>query len=461
MQKILAQILTLTFNADRKPLIFPIPILIPVLYFRVFQVYPLRVYRNIYITIYIVVSFYTLPYVCFRIIGSFSCIQVDPNQESQSSQGPAGLWYGSTLRLLSDYSIDCESAEYYACRFYAAILAVLYFAVVPGTYFYFLYQHRELIAKRNNPDTTTTGGIVMKARRESLVIDSNNFLNAISFLYLSYKPKYWFFEIVDIARRLFFTCILGVMFSDPSSQLSTGIVVSAIFYAFYFRMQPYDSPGENLLSDMGNFQLVITFIIMAAVRSRSFDDLKYSYILNSEVVTNTDAYQGLDIALLAINLVAIVQAIVLLLREVFESRKAVLQSKNKITNGKTPKKKYDTEHPRIFPLSAEEPDSYNLQPPKENLKAIIITQIKRFAVSDVDKLCEYLLSNSSDPNTKDLLAAVCSELRKRRPHLPGLSIGLLYRISFKILLPFHFNIFLSYPILSYPILSYLILSYLI
>ena len=116
-------------------------------------------------------TYFILPSACTRIINSLTCIDVDPAKES----GDINAKYGSTLRLQSDYSIDCKSADFAAKRAFAIAMLIVYFFFVPISYLFLLYEYRDMIKARNDASSNEE----TRTRRESMATDSKNFLSAI------------------------------------------------------------------------------------------------------------------------------------------------------------------------------------------------------------------------------------------------------------------------------------------
>lgn len=313
--------------------------------------YPLRVYRNAYITIYLVVSYYTLPMICTRVIGAMVCVDVDPNNESSASFRRA---FGSAMRLQLDYSIDCTSSRFYSLYSWASLMAVVYFVVVPGSYFYLLYTYRDFIRNRR-------AGIskeMLKKYGKVGALEAKNMLRAIGFIFLPFAPQYWYFEIVDLSRRLFFASILAFAVTDRSSQLVVGIIVSLLIYMIYFHMAPYDSIGENELANTGNLQLTITTILLFACQQKVFG-------------FNERAYTAIDIVLLVVNLVIIVQGLTVVYSEYSEASKKLSQA-------------------MVVP---GESLMHTRQTQTQRPNRLIFRQLARFSAVDIEKFTAFLLDN--------------------------------------------------------------------
>lgn len=80
-------------------------------------------------------------------------------------------------------------------------------------------KHKEEIACRENDDFESKG----------------NAHKALEFLYKSYEPRFWYWEVVETVRRLFFTFLLEFGFADEPMQVvySVKVLVSQCIYAAF------------------------------------------------------------------------------------------------------------------------------------------------------------------------------------------------------------------------------------
>lgn len=83
-------------------------------------------------------------------------------------------------------------------------------------YYYLLYTHKEDITRREEKGYT---------------IKQEAYLQ-LSFLFKVYEPKFWYWEIVETIRRLFFTFLLQFAFFSANTQ---------VFVWFIFIFLCYDS----------------------------------------------------------------------------------------------------------------------------------------------------------------------------------------------------------------------------
>lgn len=141
-----------------------------------------------YIYVFLFFTYLIFPGVSTVIFQMFSCQNVDEDNDDP----------GANYYLRADYSVSCESDRYYFGLSWAIVMLFVYPLGIPMFYFYLLYRTKYYIATRNENVDEITGQI----RRAALF--------PLAFLFDAYKPKFWFWEVVEAFQRLFFTGVLYI-----------------------------------------------------------------------------------------------------------------------------------------------------------------------------------------------------------------------------------------------------------
>lgn len=71
-------------------------------------------------------------------------------------------------------------------------------------YLFFLHKHRSDISSRQD---------------KNHVVENSNY-KTLDFLFQSYEPKFWYWEVIEAVRRLFFTFLLE--FGAASEPIQVG-----------------------------------------------------------------------------------------------------------------------------------------------------------------------------------------------------------------------------------------------
>jgi len=79
-------------------------------------------------------------------------------------------------------------------------------------YFYLLYRNSERILSLKDSDDSASS-----PDYSGSIFDG---VAAIAFLYRAYKPEYWYWELVETSRRLFFTAVISIISKESSTQVT-------------------------------------------------------------------------------------------------------------------------------------------------------------------------------------------------------------------------------------------------
>ncbi|GMI34216.1 hypothetical protein TeGR_g11427, partial [Tetraparma gracilis] len=135
--------------------------------------------------VYLVLISFLLPTMTRLIFSTFPCLELDTGER----------W------LLADKSIDCDSAAHAGMVVYAWIMVVVFCVGVPGGCFLLLWRQRDKI------------NVAEDKRKKDKSLDS------IRSLFENYKPEHWYWEPVEMTRRIFMTGFLVVLARGSFAQI--------------------------------------------------------------------------------------------------------------------------------------------------------------------------------------------------------------------------------------------------
>jgi hypothetical protein len=132
---------------------------------------------------------------------------------------------------------------------------------------------KEITAK---PDTTSNANARPKLVRStsnsaSAAVMSEEAMN-LSFLWQAYKPKYWYWELIETARRILLTAVLSVCAPGSSKQNVLGLLAAYFFTKLYGYFQPYAEDSDFNLSELGQTQIVLTFFATLVYKQKLLGD---------------------------------------------------------------------------------------------------------------------------------------------------------------------------------------------
>ncbi|GMH61636.1 hypothetical protein TrST_g9108 [Triparma strigata] len=216
---------TAGFNVYYQVLATTVPIIV-ICVLLLFMGLAISEHRQGLFTIAIAVTYLTLPTVTTMIFSLFPCDDLDDGQ--------------SYLR--SDYSISCDGEERTGWVVFGLLMILVFPIGVTSAYWMLLWADRE------------------KIRRPIEVREQDEELMTKAFLFEPYKPEYWYFEVVETARRLMMTGVLSTIKPGSFVQLSSGLLMSIGYVVFISNIHPYVEVRDNTIAVLTGCQLVLVFM---------------------------------------------------------------------------------------------------------------------------------------------------------------------------------------------------------
>jgi hypothetical protein len=144
--------------------------------------------------------------------------------------------------MSADYSVSCHSEKYQFGFIWAIVMVFVYPIGCPLYYFCLLYDVRHEIRTRfdNPPASESIGGTEDSTAGEA--IDQwrmkQQKLLSLRFLYESYSPNYWWWELVETSQRLLLTGILVIIGQGSAVQILIGSLISLCYIFAHRQYKP-------------------------------------------------------------------------------------------------------------------------------------------------------------------------------------------------------------------------------
>ena len=151
--------------------------------------------------------------------------------------------------LEADMSVECYTPEWREHRALVGFgLAVA--IVVPVSFLGLLWPHRE---------TLRAGRAPLEPR-----------LRPLAFLYETYRPHAWWFEIYDCARRVVLGGVVVFCGRTPAHRGAAGVLFALLTAAFNRELQPYSTPSNNPASALGAYVILFAYMLAFLLAARPF-----------------------------------------------------------------------------------------------------------------------------------------------------------------------------------------------
>ena len=95
---------------------------------------------------------------------------------------------------------------------------------------------------------------------------------SIAFLFREYKPELFWWELVEMSRRL---VLIGVMvlYQDRMMQLLAGTLLTTVFLLLCVQAAPYEELADSYLASVTSFSLVVLFVCCVAFKYQQLPSL--------------------------------------------------------------------------------------------------------------------------------------------------------------------------------------------
>ena len=134
--------------------------------------------------------------------------------------------------LRSDYSLHCYTSTYnkYVSVAYAMITVVVGF---PSLTLFLLWKYQ------------------YKALKDKLLVEDgtppNDISAGLSFLYENYSDNCWFWEVLELLRKVILTSVLVLIGGESRTHLGTAAIISGLYAVLFASYQPISDRFEHWL----------------------------------------------------------------------------------------------------------------------------------------------------------------------------------------------------------------------
>lgn len=202
--------------------------------------------------------------------------------------------------LEADYSISCNDERYRKYKFTAFCLTIIVPLGFPiGLLASFWYQW-------NKSCTLWMDQLQERSESDSLAsFHHSRMQRSFSFYIKIYRLECWWFEPVDMLRKLALTGLLQFFHRGSAAQCFCGCALAFMSFGLQHLLQPYREKESNALKAIVDMQLFLTFLISFILRvlpkmntSEPFDEDAYGWLLLMSFVTLLCLAIGLTVALI-------------------------------------------------------------------------------------------------------------------------------------------------------------------
>jgi hypothetical protein len=162
-----------------------------------------------------------------------------------------------------DLSIECASDKHLRAELMATAMVWLFSFGLPLVYLSLLIPHRrELVSSSAQASITTNAGSAQQKPFEIM-----------SFFYRDYKPRFYYWEVVEVVRKLLLTGVLVTFQKGTAIQTVAAMSIIMLHIVLLVHYKPYRRTKHNLIAIFCYVMMLFVFFagLLLAMKVRGLD----------------------------------------------------------------------------------------------------------------------------------------------------------------------------------------------
>jgi hypothetical protein len=119
-----------------------------------------------------------------------------------------------------------------------------------------------------------TGALLFHERRAIRARRSTLLSESIRFLYDEYEPWAFWWELLEMVRRLVLVGVMVLVSRGSVTQLVIATVLCAVYLLLQTEASPFEDLGDNFLASSCSFALVVFFVCIIMFKLATLTDLR-------------------------------------------------------------------------------------------------------------------------------------------------------------------------------------------
>eukprot|EP00904_Undaria_pinnatifida_P003224 jgi/Undpi1/12902/HiC_scaffold_7.g02568.m1 len=180
--------------------------------------------------------------------------------------------------LRADYRVDCESPTHSAFQIYAGFMIVVYPVGIPTLYAFLLFRNRGVL-------------------KDEVGREANQRTQAVSDLWMPYKPSVFYYEVIECVRRVLLTGVVVFIYPNTSAQIAVTLIIAFAFAITSEGLAPFASKWDTWISRMGHVVVYASMYVALLLKVDVSDEKSGSQKVFEAVLVA--AHVGMVLAVIA------------------------------------------------------------------------------------------------------------------------------------------------------------------
>ncbi len=112
----------------------------------------------------------------------------------------------------------------------------------------------------------------------------------------AYRPQFWYFEVIEMVKKVLLACIALLVMPDTPSQMVFALVVMTATAVGALKLRPYASAGDGLLAALAQWSLWLALFFGLLMRTKISDDASLGKRVFGVVLVGTQVRDALGAA---------------------------------------------------------------------------------------------------------------------------------------------------------------------
>jgi hypothetical protein len=153
-----------------------------------------------------------------------------------------------TSILVTDYSINCDDDSYSSMVLVCGTLVLVWAIGLPAFMFGLMYRSRDLIAAKDKET-----------------------LQTFDFMIGDFKQSHWYWEIVELGRKLILSGLIGLIGRGSVAQVVLAATMQFSYFAIVFNERPYQKHVLNVIKICSEANLFLILLICCVLQTYGND----------------------------------------------------------------------------------------------------------------------------------------------------------------------------------------------
>jgi hypothetical protein len=193
--------------------------------------------------VFLAMTFLIYSTVSTTVFQTFACDQVDDVVDVK------------THYLRADYSIQCGTAKHTLYKVYAAIMIFIYPIGIPALYTWLLWRNKHKLTSKND------GSLRILNRHDDVTLRSTRFL------WKSYTPRMYYWEVLECLRRLLLTGAVVFIEPDTPAQAAIACVLAVVSMMVAMYYKPHAEALDGRIYVVGALIIFLSMFLSSAMKT--------------------------------------------------------------------------------------------------------------------------------------------------------------------------------------------------